>query len=148
MDVFSGRCERLDWQFLAFWGSWLLENQLADCCMNSYSWHNGFCVVFVLYMSSTKEPLQPYNLVSRLNSPFWSVNTCPPSTPASHPFVSTHDTSLACATGQIFYFNWRETLKAAKSSWGFLKGDKSMHLLYNFCTRTCYPWQAVLALNL
>jgi len=30
--------------------------------------------------------------------------------------VSTRDTTLARATGHIFYLIWRETLKAAKSS--------------------------------
>jgi len=60
-------------------------------------------------MSATKEPVQPYNLVSRLHSLFQSVTTCPPSTPASHPFVSTRDTSSAHATGQILYLIWRET---------------------------------------
>jgi len=93
-------------------------------------------------MSATKEPVQPYNLVSRLHSPFWSVTTCPPSAPASHAFVSTHDTSSARATGQIFYLIWWESLEAAKSAWGCLKGDKSMHLLCNFHTRACFPWQA------
>ena len=63
----------------------------------------GFCS-----MSATKEPIQPYNLVSRLHSPFRSVTTCLPSAPASHPFVSTRDTSKARATGQIFYLIWRE----------------------------------------
>ena len=71
----------------------------------------GFCS-----MSATKEPVQPYNLVSRRHSPFQSVTTCPPSAPAYHPFVSTGDTTLARATGQIFYLIWREILKAAKSS--------------------------------
>ena len=71
----------------------------------------GFCT-----MSATKEPVQPYNRVSRLHSPLRSVTNCPPSAPASHPSVSTRDTTLACATGQIFYLIWRETMKAAKSS--------------------------------
>ena len=56
-------------------------------------------------MSATEEPVQPYNLISSL-----------PSTPASHPFVSTRDTGSARATGQIFYLIWQETLKAAKSA--------------------------------
>jgi len=38
--------------------------------------------------------------------------------------MSTHDTSLAHATGQIFYLIWQETLKAAKSVCGCLKDDK------------------------
>ena len=67
-------------------------------------------------MSATKELLQPYNHVSRRHSPFRSVTTYPPSAPASHPFVSTPDTTLAHATGQIFYLIWWETLKATKSS--------------------------------
>ena len=71
----------------------------------------GFCS-----MPATKEPVQPYNLVSRCHSPFRSVNNRPPFTPASHPSVSTRDTTLACATGQIFHLSWRETLKAAKGS--------------------------------
>ena len=68
----------------------------------------GFCS-----MPATKEPVHSYNLVSRRHSPFRSVTNCPPS---SHPSVSTRDTSLARATGQIFYLIWREALKAAKSS--------------------------------
>ena len=99
-------------------------------------------------MSATKEPVQHYNLVCGRHSPFRSVTTCPPSAPATHSSVSTCDATLARATGQIFYLIWRETLKAAKCSWGYLKGDKSMHLLCNFHTRACYPWQAVMALNL
>ena len=71
----------------------------------------GFCS-----MSATKEPVQPYNLVSRRHLPFQSVTTCPPSTPTSHPLVSTHDTTLACATGQIFYLVWWKTLKTANKS--------------------------------
>jgi len=67
-------------------------------------------------MSATKEPVQPYNLVFRRHSPFRSVTTYPPSAPASHRFVSTRDTTLAHATGQIFYLIWSGTLKAAKSS--------------------------------
>ena len=68
----------------------------------------GFCS-----MSATKEPVGPYNLVSRHHSPFRSVTTCPPSAPTSHPFVSTCDATLARPTGQIFYLIWQETLKAA-----------------------------------
>ena len=49
---------------------------------------------------------------------------------------------------QTFYLIWQETLKAAKSSCGCLKGDKSMHLSCDFYTRACFPWQAVMALNL
>ena len=67
-------------------------------------------------MSATKEPVEPYNLVSIRHSPFRSVTTCPPFAPASHPFVSTRDTILARAAGQIFYLIWQETLKAAKSA--------------------------------
>jgi len=99
----------------------------------------GFCS-----MSATKEPVEPYNHVSTRHSPFRSVTTCPPSAHASHPSVSTRDTTLAHATGKIFYLIWRETLKAASC----VKGDKSMHLLCNFYTRTCFPWQTVMALNL
>ena len=62
--------------------------------------------------------------------------------------MSTRDTSLAHATGQIFYLIWWETLKAAKSARDCLKGDKLMHLLCNFHTHACFPWQAVMALNL
>ena len=97
-------------------------------------------------MLATKEPIQPYNLISRLHSPFRSVTTCPPSAPASHPFVSTRDTSLAHTTGQIFYLIWRESLKAAKSTRGCLKDDKLMHLLCKFHTRACFPLQAAMAL--
>ena len=87
-------------------GRWLCGLvQLAKWCLC------GFCS-----MSATKEPVQPYNLVSRRHSPFRSVTTCSPFAPASHPFVSTCDTTLAHATGQIFYLIWQETLKAAKSS--------------------------------
>ena len=66
-------------------------------------------------MSATKEPVELYNLVSRRHSPFRSVTNRPPSAPASHPFVSTRDTTLDHATGQIFYLIWRETLKAVSS---------------------------------
>ena len=62
---------------------------------------SGFCS-----MSATKELVLPYNLVSRLHSPFQSVTTCPPSAPTSHHFMSIRDTSLARATGQIFYLHW------------------------------------------
>jgi len=48
--------------------------------------------------------------------------------------MSTRDTSLAYATGQIFYLIWLETLKPAKSAWGCQKGDKLMHLLCKFHT--------------
>jgi len=75
--------------------------------------------------------------------------------------VSTHDTSLTHVTGQIFstslahvtgqiflYLIWQETLQAAKSTCSCLKGDELMHLLCKFHTRACFPWQALMALNL
>jgi len=54
------------------------------------------------------------------------VQPLPPS------FVSTRDTTSACATAQIFYLIWWETLKAATSSKGCLKGIKLMHTLCKF----------------
>jgi len=45
-----------------------------------------------------------------------------PLIPASHPFVSTCDTSFAHATGRIFNLIWQEILKAAKSTLGSLEG--------------------------
>ena len=71
----------------------------------------GFCS-----MSATKEPVQPYNLISRHDSPFRCVTTCPPSAPATHPSVGTCDATLARVTGQIFYLIWQENLKPVKSS--------------------------------
>jgi len=54
---------------------------------------------------------------------------------------------ISGATGQIFHLIWWEALKAAKSAYGCLKGNKSMHLLCNYHTHACFPWQAVMALN-
>jgi len=56
-------------------GKWVHGlKQLAKCFLC------GFC-----WMSATKEPVQLYNFVSKLYSPFWSVTACPPSTPPPTP---------------------------------------------------------------
>jgi len=77
-------------------------------------------MLFFFWISATKEPVHPYNFVSGLHSPFWTVTPCSPSAPTSHPFVSIRDSTSTRATAQIFYLIWQETLKTTTSSEGGL----------------------------
>jgi len=78
-------------------------------------------------ISATKEPVLPYTLYSL----FRNITPYPPSVPASHPFVSTRDTTFTSATAQIFYLIWWETLKATISG---LKGNKLVHTVFKLLT--------------
>jgi len=72
----------------------------------SGKWVHGLIQLGIYFLcgfycvSATKEP---YNFVSRLHSPFQSVL---PSTPTSHPLVSTQDTTSTRATALTFYLIW------------------------------------------
>ena len=106
--------------------------------MVSCSWSNVFCMVFVARISATKEPVKPYNLISELHLTFGSATPCPTFHPCLPAFVSTHDTSLTCATtGQIFHLIWRETLLKVRSQ----KGGTLMHLLCKFHMHACFSWR-------
>jgi len=103
------------------------------------AWAHTVGQMFSMFcISATNEPVCPYNFVSGLHSPYWNVTPCPPSVPASHPFVSTRDTTYTHATAQIFYFIWWETLKATTSSKGCLKGNKLMYTVCKFHTHACF----------
>ena len=100
------------------------------------------------YISATKEPAQPCNLVSGLQS--WSASilrsiSCPPHHPQPPPLYEHSWYYFARPTAQIFYLIWRETLQAATSTGSGLKGNRLMHLLCKFHTRVCYPWRVMLA---
>jgi len=45
------------------------QESVVNGCMDSYSLAKRFLCGF-FYISATKEPVQPYNFVSRLHSPF------------------------------------------------------------------------------
>jgi len=55
--------------------------------------------------------------------------------------VSTHDTTFARATVQIFYLIWWETLKAVRNSKGGLRG---MHTVCKFHMRDYFPWKVII----
>ena len=80
---------------------------VVNGCTVSYSWPNPFCVLLLLYISHYGP------LISSLdfNCHFEGQLHCPTSVPTCE-----HLCSSTCATGQIFYFLWWESLKAAKGS--------------------------------
>jgi len=58
--------------------------------------------------------------------------------------MNTRDTTSTYATAQIFYLIWRETLKAATSSKGCLKGNTLMHTVCKYHKCAYFPWQVSL----
>jgi len=81
--------------------------------------------------TSPKVPVQPYNFVIAYmdSNRHFEVQ---PLAHASHSFVSTHDTNVASAKGQIFNFIWQETLKATKRAESGMKGNKLVQTLCKF----------------
>ena len=69
-----------------------------------------------------------FPIISSLNfNLHFEVQSLPPLfAPACHPFVSPFDASSACATYQIVYLIWQETLQSSRSS-------KSYPMSINWC---------------
>ena len=92
------------------------------------------------YISATKEPLEAGALQFSIWTPhaILKCNHLPISCPR-HPLFCEHlwYYSFTCATDQIFYLIWGETLKAATSTRRGLKGNKMMHLLCKLHTCVC-----------
>jgi len=95
-----------------------------------------FFMLFFFCISVSKEPVEPYNFVSGLHSPFWSVTACPLSAPPPIPLWALmilkylHSWNSTVFSGKLW--------KAATSSKGCLKGNKLMHTVYKFYTRAYF----------
>jgi len=128
-------CDRFKWWLAMVFGlvkdlaSW---ESVVNACMDSYSIPNVFCVVFAVY-----QPLRSQYSHIILSLDFWSVTPCPLSAPASHPFVSTHDTMYHHSCNSSDFLSYLAgNFKAAISSKGSLKGNKLMHTVCKFHMRT------------
>jgi len=105
------------------------------------AWAHKVGHMFPVLFFSVYQPLRSQYSPIFLSLDSTCITSCPPSAPTSHSFVSTHNTTSNHAIAQIFYLIWQETLKAATSSKGCLKGNKLMHTVCKFHMHAYFPQQ-------
>jgi len=109
------------------------------------AWSHKVGQIYPIVVFSAYQPLRSqYSPIISSPDSSRSVTPCPPSTLASHPFVSARDTTSTCATAQIFSY-FAGNLKAAASNKGCLKGNKLMHTVCKFHMRAYFPSKVKIA---
>ena len=120
-----------DWRL--FWEVWKARMAVFRRAWQWWvcAWSCTVCQMLSVWFISQNVPII-------LSLSILKCNPLPTFFPASHPFVSTYDTSFACVTSQIFSYLFGK-FKTTGSTKGSLKCDKLMNLLCKFHTHACFP---------